>query len=121
VLVTVTGFRIVLNSQVPELAQTALAHSVRGFLSANSLHPSEITRWVAHPGGPAVIDAMERGLELPNGALDRSRDCLARIGNLSSASVLVILQESLAADQGRGPGLLLAMGPGFCAELVLLR
>ncbi|MDQ2647540.1 MAG: type III polyketide synthase [Myxococcota bacterium] len=116
-----TGFRIVLSNQVPELARTALAHGVRAFLSGNGLHPSQITRWLAHPGGPAVIDAMERGLELPEGTLDRSRDCLARIGNLSSASVLVILQESLAAEQSRGPALLLAMGPGFCAELVLLR
>ena len=116
-----TGFRIVLGPQVPELAQTALAHNIRAFLSANGLRPSQITRWIAHPGGPAVIDAMERGLELPHGALNRSRDCLARIGNLSSASVLVILQESIAADQSRGPALLLAMGPGFCAELVLLR
>ncbi|MGA3120718.1 MAG: hypothetical protein ABSF69_08120 [Polyangiaceae bacterium] len=81
----------------------------------------EITRWIAHPGGPAVIDAMERGLDLPSGALNRSRDCLARIGNLSSASVLVILRESMAADHTHSPGLLLAMGPGFCAELVLLR
>lgn len=116
-----SGFRIVLNAEVPKLARTALAHSVRRFLAANGLHPSHIERWVAHPGGPAVIDAMERGLELSNGALDHSRDCLARIGNLSSASVLVILRESLAADESRGPGLLLAMGPGFCAELVLLR
>jgi len=116
-----TGFRIVLSGRVPELAQTALAHSIHAFLSANRLHPSQITRWVAHPGGPAVIDAMERGLELPPGSLDHSRDCLARIGNLSSASVLVILQESMAANQSRGPALLLAMGPGFCAELVLLR
>ena len=64
---------------------------------------------------------MERGLELPHGALNRSRDCLARIGNLSSASVLVILQESMAADESRGHALLVAMGPGFCAELVLLQ
>jgi alkylresorcinol/alkylpyrone synthase len=116
-----TGFRIVLGTEVPELARTALAHGIREFLSASDLHPSQIVRWVAHPGGPAVIDAMERGLELPNGSLNRSRDALARIGNLSSASVLAILEESLAADQSRGPGLLLAMGPGFCAELVLLR
>ncbi|HYP99005.1 MAG TPA: 3-oxoacyl-[acyl-carrier-protein] synthase III C-terminal domain-containing protein [Polyangiaceae bacterium] len=116
-----TGFRIVLSGQVPELAHGALAHSIREFLSAKGLKPSQITRWIAHPGGPAVIDAMERGLELTPGALDLSRDCLARIGNLSSASVLVILQESMAADQTRGRGLLLAMGPGFCAELVLLR
>lgn len=116
-----TGFRIVLSGQVPELAQTALGHNIRKFLSGNGLRPSQITRWVAHPGGPAVIDAMERGLELPHGTLDHSRDCLARIGNLSSASVLVILQESLAASEARGPAVLLAMGPGFCAELLLLR
>jgi alkylresorcinol/alkylpyrone synthase len=116
-----TGFRIVLGAQVPELARTALAQNIRAFLAANGLYPSQITRWVAHPGGPAVIDAMERGLELPHGTLDHSRGCLARIGNLSSASVLVILRESMAADQSRGPSLLLAMGPGFCAELVLLR
>ena len=115
-----TGFRIVLTNEVPELARTALARNIRAFLAENGLHPSQITRWVAHPGGPAVIDAMERGLELSHGTLDHSRDCLARIGNLSSASVLVILRESLAADERRGPGLLLAMGPGFCAELVLL-
>lgn len=116
-----TGFRIVLTNQVPELARTALPHNIRKFLSEHGLHPSQITRWVAHPGGPAVIDAMETGLELPRGTLDESRDCLARIGNLSSASVLVILQESMAAEQERGPAVLLAMGPGFCAELVLLR
>lgn len=116
-----TGFRIVLSGQVPELAQSALAHGIRSFLTIQGLRPSQIERWVAHPGGPAVIDAMERGLELPQGALDHSRDCLSRIGNLSSASVLVILRESMAKTQDRGPGLLLAMGPGFCAELVLLR
>jgi alkylresorcinol/alkylpyrone synthase len=116
-----TGFRIVLSGQVPELARTALPRSIHAFLAEHGLHPSQIERWVAHPGGPAVIDAMERGLELPSGTLDHSRDCLARIGNLSSASVLVILRESLAASQDRGPALLLAMGPGFCAEVVLLR
>jgi alkylresorcinol/alkylpyrone synthase len=115
-----TGFRIVLSSRVPELAQTALPRSVRGFLAEHQLMPSNVTRWVAHPGGPAVIDAMERGLELPSGTLDHSRDCLSRIGNLSSASVLVILEEALQSSSLQGNGMLLAMGPGFCAELVLL-
>lgn len=115
-----SGFRIVLGNEVPELARTALARNVRAFLAEHGLGPSQILRWVAHPGGPAVIDAMERGLELPNGTLDGSRDALARIGNLSSASVLAILQDSMQADPRRVPGLLVAMGPGFCAELVLL-
>jgi alkylresorcinol/alkylpyrone synthase len=116
-----TGFRIVLEGSVPELARTALASSVRSFVAEHGLTTRDVVRWLAHPGGPAVIDAMEGGLELTPGSLDNSRDCLARIGNLSSVSVLVILEESLEHDGRPGPGLLLAMGPGFCAELVLLR
>lgn len=115
------GFRIVLDGRVPELARTALASALRSFLAQQQLTPHDVVRWIAHPGGPAVIDAMELGLELRPGTLDHSRECLSRVGNLSSASVLVILEESLAADSRAGPGVLLAMGPGFCAELVLLR
>lgn len=115
------GFRVVLGPQVPELARTALPRALRSFLSDHHLAPHGIAGWIAHPGGPAVIDALEQGLELGAGTLDRSRDCLARIGNLSSASVLVILEEAMAAGLPAGPSLLLAMGPGFCAELVLLR
>lgn len=116
-----SGFRIVLSGQVPELARASLPPALRSFLATHGLTPNDVRRWVAHPGGPAVIDAMEAGLGLNPGALDHSRACLASIGNLSSASVLVILEESLARDHGPGPGVLLAMGPGFCAELVLLQ
>jgi alkylresorcinol/alkylpyrone synthase len=121
-----SGFRIVLDTSVPELARTALPRAVRDFLYAHRLAVGDIDPWIAHPGGPAVIDGMERGLELPAGALAASRESLARIGNLSSASVLIILEQALeerarkqrASTEGRA--LLLAMGPGFCAELVLL-
>ena len=117
-----TGFRVVLSSTVPELAGGDLPRAVRDFLWARGLDASEIRPWIAHPGGPAVIDAMERGLELPAGTLERSRECLSRVGNLSSASVLVMLQETLRDEpRSGGSGLLLAMGPGFSAELVLLR
>lgn len=116
-----SGFRVVLKSDVPELARTALASSVRAFLAEHSVVPADVRRWIAHPGGPAVMDAMERGLELAAGSLDHSRDCLARIGNLSSASVLVILEEALEVGFAPGKAVLLAMGPGFCAELLLLR
>jgi alkylresorcinol/alkylpyrone synthase len=118
-----SGFQIVLSNNVPELARTALAASVRDFLKAHQLQVKDIARWIAHPGGPAVIDGMEAGLELARGSLDKSRDCLARIGNISSVSVLVILDETLKTAQPKSHehGLLLAMGPGFCAELVLLQ
>jgi alkylresorcinol/alkylpyrone synthase len=114
------GFRVVLSGRVPELARTALAPALRTFLSEHRLTPRQISSYIAHPGGPAVIDALEQSLELEAGALWRSRDCLARVGNLSSASVLLMLEEAMAAGLPSGPNVLLAMGPGFCAELVLL-
>lgn len=117
-----TGFRVVLGSGVPELARTALSGEIRSFLADHGLRPGDVHAWIGHPGGPAVLDALERGLELPHDALNESRACLSRVGNLSSVSVLAILQTELGKPRPP-PGtkdLLFAMGPGFCAELVLL-
>lgn len=118
-----TGFRIVLSGSVPDLARGPFAAAVRQFLADHRLAPHAVTHWVGHPGGPAVIDAIEHGLDLAPGTLDASRHCLARVGNLSSASVLVLLRDALHenAFPSPGHGLLFAMGPGFCAELVLLQ
>jgi alkylresorcinol/alkylpyrone synthase len=118
-----SGFRIVLSGSVPELARGAFSTGARRFLDDHQLTPSDIQNWFGHPGGPAVIDAIEDGLALSRGTLDASRRTLARVGNLSSASVLVLLAEALHNDaqSSSGSGLLYAMGPGFCAELVLLQ
>lgn len=117
-----TGFQIVLSGSVPDLARGPFAAAVHEFLADHDRAPSELSSWIAHPGGPAVIEAVEQGLGLASGTLDASRRCLARVGNLSSASVLVLLQEALSvgARRAAGPGMLFAMGPGFCAELLLL-
>lgn len=118
-----SGFRIVLSGAVPDLARGAFSTGTRQFLDDHGLTPGDIRRWFGHPGGPAVIDAIEEGLELSRGTLDASRRTLARVGNLSSASVLVLIEEALHRDTqpGAGDSLLYAMGPGFCAELVLLK
>jgi len=117
-----TGFRVVLSSDVPTLAGGELPRTIHEFLWGRGLAPAEIRPWIAHPGGPAVIDALERGLELEAGTLRASRECLARIGNISSVSVLEMLREALQSEpRTGGSGLLLAMGPGFSAELVLLK
>jgi alkylresorcinol/alkylpyrone synthase len=78
---------------------------------------------VAHPGGPKVLEAMARALDLPASALRRTWASLAQVGNLSSSSVLHVLADTLAdpPPPAGAPGVLLAMGPGFCSELVLLR
>lgn len=117
-----TGFRIVLSSSVPELARARSRGDVDAFLGAQGLSRADVRHWLCHPGGPKVIDALEAALELPPEALARTRRSLAEVGNLSSASVLLVLEDALASGAGRpgDVGLLLAMGPGFCSEMVLL-
>jgi alkylresorcinol/alkylpyrone synthase len=117
-----SGFRLVLAATVADVVDKYLRDDVDGFLAAHELRIGDIDTWVAHPGGPKVIDAIIRSLSLPDDALDVTRRSLSAIGNLSSSSVLHVLQDTLAQGGGRpgSPGVLLAMGPGFCAELVLL-
>ena len=118
-----SGFKIVLAATVAEVIQQYLGDDVQDFLADHDLKIPDVDTWVAHPGGPKVIDAIMRALELPDDALDVTRRSLAEIGNLSSSSVLHVLEQTLA--EGRPtpgtPGVLMAMGPGFCAELVLLQ
>jgi alkylresorcinol/alkylpyrone synthase len=118
-----SGFRIVLSAGVPELVEEHLGRDLAAFLGDHDLKIGDIVTWVAHPGGPKVLEAMERTLDLPPGALHRTWESLARVGNLSSSSVLHVLADTLADEplQPGSPGVLLAMGPGFCSELVLLR
>lgn len=118
-----TGLKIVLDSNVPVLVNRYVGEDVRGFLSEHGLTQDDIEWYVAHPGGPKVLEAMQETLGLDREALQVTWDSLARIGNLSSASVLHVLADTLA-DRPPRPGsygLMLAMGPGFCSELVLLR
>ena len=118
-----SGFKIVLSASVADVVRQYLGDDVREFLADHELKPVDIDCWVAHPGGPKVLDAMSDALELPDGALAVTWRSLATIGNLSSASVLHVLQDTIATrPPGTGePAVLLALGPGFCSELVLLR
>ncbi|MFF1820441.1 type III polyketide synthase [Kribbella sp. NPDC058245] len=113
------GFRIVLGADVPEVVRKYLGGDVRGFLADHGLTVPEIGTWVSHPGGPKVLEAVAETLELRPGALDLTWKSLDAVGNLSSSSVLHVLGDTLALHPS-GMGLLLAMGPGFCSELVLL-
>jgi alkylresorcinol/alkylpyrone synthase len=96
---------------------------VDAFLHDHGLARREIRHWVAHTGGPKVIEAFRAALDLPERALERSYRSLREVGNLSSASVLFVLADHLEAGEARPGdlGLLAAMGPGFACELVLLR
>ena len=117
------GFRIVLTAELAEVVERRLGASVTGFLAEHGLTVDDIRAWICHPGGPKVLDAAQRALKLPADALAASRRSLALAGNMSSASVLHIL-ELTVADNAPVPGtfgMMIGLGPGVSAELVLLR
>jgi alkylresorcinol/alkylpyrone synthase len=116
------GFQVVLSPGVPEVVRQNLCQDVDGFLAEHGLTRQDISSWVAHPGGPKVLEAMQESLALPEGALDVTWRSLREVGNLSSTSVLLVLAETMEKHRpaAGSPVLLLALGPGFCCELVLL-
>ena len=118
-----SGFRIVLAASVADVVEAHLGGDVRGFLAEHGLSLADVRRWIAHPGGPKVLEATARALDLRNGELGVTWQSLADVGNLSSASVLHVLSRTLEKSPPvpGSAGVLFAMGPGFCSELVLLR
>jgi alkylresorcinol/alkylpyrone synthase len=118
-----SGLKIVLDSRVPELVETYVGGDVTGFLADHGLTRDDVEWYVAHPGGPKVLEALQSALDVDRSALEVTWESLAGIGNLSSASVLHVLADTLSRRPPRpgSYGLMLAMGPGFCSELVLLR
>jgi alkylresorcinol/alkylpyrone synthase len=116
------GFKIVLGREVPVIAREAVPILVDDLLARHDLKRNDIRHWIAHPGGPAVMEGMRVGLGLSADALEPTRRSLELIGNLSSASVLFLLDEFMRASPAPGANaVLLAMGPGFSAEGVLLQ
>ncbi|PYF99098.1 isopalmitoylresorcinol synthase [Georgenia satyanarayanai] len=119
--VRATGLRIVLGAEVPDLVRDNVGADVVAFLAEHGLTVADIGWWVCHPGGPKVIDALAETLGLPLEALALTTESLRTVGNLSSASVLHILRAALDAGPAPGShGLMMAMGPGFSLEMVLL-
>jgi alkylresorcinol/alkylpyrone synthase len=117
------GFKIVLSPEVPQMVRKHLGPDVDQFLAENELQRGDIDSWIMHTGGPKVLQATEESLDLREGALAVSWESLRRVGNLSSTSVLLVLEEFMNRRRPAAGSysILAAMGPGFCAELVLLR
>ncbi|RGA03691.1 type III polyketide synthase [Microbispora triticiradicis] len=118
-----SGFRIVLDPGIPGIVRAHLREDVHRFLSDHGLSARDVTAWVCHAGGPKILQAVAETLGLPDGALDLTWRSLAEAGNLSSSSVLHVLRDTLALrpPEPGTPGLLIALGPGFSSELVLVR
>jgi predicted naringenin-chalcone synthase len=109
------GFAMELSGEVPgRIAEALRDEGFRVRLLAGA-DPGEIDSWAVHAGGRSVLDAVEHGLELPQGALAESRDVLARFGNMSSSTLPFVLAEQLSNPERRR-GVALAFGPGLAAE-----
>jgi len=120
--ITDLGFRMGLSPEVPAVLAEHVGPMISDLLGRHGLSVADVGAWAVHPGGPKILDTVERGLGLPADALDVSRAVLRERGNCSSATVLVILDELRKAGRlhtGR-PTVVMAFGPGLTLYAALL-
>jgi prepilin-type processing-associated H-X9-DG protein len=113
------GFEMTLSSRVPKLIRTHLEPWLCQWLDSCGLSITDIASWAVHPGGPRILDAVEQSLELDEHALGTSRGVLKQFGNMSSPTLIFILQR-LLTDQAARPCVALGFGPGLIAEAALV-
>jgi predicted naringenin-chalcone synthase len=117
------GFEMTLSSDLPDMIASKAVPAVKGMLLGMGLQPEDITLWALHPGGRAIIDALQTGLGLTDDETAASRAVLLEHGNMSSASILFVLKELFTRGPLR-PGenlVAIAFGPGLTMELALFR
>jgi predicted naringenin-chalcone synthase len=112
-----SGFDMVLSGQVPSAIENALGRGIGAILRGASVESIDL--WAIHPGGRSVLDAVERALHLAPPALAASREVLRRFGNMSSATVMFVLESLMASAKGGATGCAMAFGPGLVAETML--
>jgi alkylresorcinol/alkylpyrone synthase len=117
--VVADGLKVVFSRDIPSFARAELGPVVEGFLASRDLTLRDIDRFVCHPGGAKVLDALEQVLGLEAGGLAASRSVLRRYGNMSGATVMFVLEEALR-DHAPGRSLMTTFGPGFTAGMLLL-
>lgn len=118
--VTDLGFRLGLSPRVPEVLRANVGALVDGLCARNGRNRDEIDGWAVHPGGPRILDVVDRELGLPDGALAESRGVLAEHGNCSSPTVLMIVEAISQRPQPPETIIALAFGPGLTLYAALL-
>jgi alkylresorcinol/alkylpyrone synthase len=116
------GFQVCSPPMFPSVVRENLGRDVDAFLAQHGMTRDQVDSWIMHPGGPKVLEAVADALACTTANCKLSWDALQRVGNLSSASVLVVLDEVMTHRRPK-PGarsVLAAMGPGFCSEMLLL-
>ncbi len=119
---TSDGMRLVLSRDIPAFVSATLAPVVTAFVGEQGLSVHDIAHYVLHPGGPKVMATYRSAFALPESAVSVARQSMRRFGNLSSASVLFMLNDVVSASPAPGDtGLMLALGPGFACEMLVLK
>ena len=114
------GFEMYLSARVPDLIKEHLSSWLMQWLAEHDLEIDQVGGWAVHPGGPRILQAVEDSLRLPSHALSVSRDVLKTLGNMSSPTILFILDRLRQQGHGR-PFVALGFGPGLIAEAALLK
>jgi alkylresorcinol/alkylpyrone synthase len=120
------GFQMTLSSQVPMRIEGELRAPLETWLGTLGVSTKEIKQWVVHPGGPRILDAVEEAIGLGSESLSASRETLANYGNMSSPTIVFIMEEILRRSESeglpreKGLWLVLGFGPGLHAEAILL-
>lgn len=116
-----TGFKVLFSHSIPDIISENIRADVASFLEKHQLQISDITNFIFHPGGKKVLTAYEEALQVEGDFLKNTREVMADNGNLSSATVLYVLERLFTQDYKAGYGLMVSMGPGFSSEMVLLQ
>jgi predicted naringenin-chalcone synthase len=117
------GFTMVLSSYVPDVLAAHAQGFVDGFLAEHGLTRADVRHWGIHPGSTKIVDYLQRELELRDDDVQVSHNVLAEFGNMSSATILFVL-ERIITTRCPSPGdygMLMAFGPGLTVEAALLR
>jgi predicted naringenin-chalcone synthase len=112
------GFRMTLSAAVPDIIESHLRPWIEGWLRKNGLGVSDVATWAVHPGGPRILSSVGAALDLPSESNASAREVLSEFGNMSSATILFIL-DRLRRQEAPRPCVALAFGPGLVAEAAL--
>ncbi|EPR29980.1 Chalcone synthase-type polyketide synthase [Geobacillus sp. WSUCF1] len=115
------GLFVIFSKDIPAIVRSWLRPQVESFLQEHGLGLGDLHYFIAHPGGRKVIEAYEEAFGFGPEQTKAARDVLARYGNMSSATVYFVLEQMMRQPLSPGHGLLIALGPGFSAEMVLLQ
>lgn len=116
-----TGFKVLFSKDIPTFIHENVREDITAFLQKHNLELSDIKNFIFHPGGKKVLDAYTDALQVEGDFLQITREVMNDNGNMSSATVLYVLDKFLTERVVDGYGLMMAMGPGFSSEMVLLK